>query len=192
MRSCSIDDCERKHEAKGYCSVHYRRWKIHGDPNKLLVRKAKSGEPMRWLLEHLNFEGNECLIWPFNKDGKTGAAQISVKRSTTNPARIICEKLYGPAPSGKHHAAHSCGNGHMACVHPKHVRWATPGENEADKRIHGTIAVGENHGSSKLTEEAVRSIKISNGSCRVLGKKFGISPKQIHNIRIGKHWRHIQ
>lgn len=31
-RLCTIDGCERVHEAKGYCKLHYKRFKKHGDP----------------------------------------------------------------------------------------------------------------------------------------------------------------
>ena len=33
---CSIEGCERCAYAKGYCSLHYRRFRLHGDPHKVL------------------------------------------------------------------------------------------------------------------------------------------------------------
>lgn len=33
MRVCKIDGCENKHDAKGFCGMHYWRWKRNGDPN---------------------------------------------------------------------------------------------------------------------------------------------------------------
>ena len=33
MRICEIDDCGGKHEAKGLCNKHYKRFKKHGDAN---------------------------------------------------------------------------------------------------------------------------------------------------------------
>lgn len=32
QRKCSILECGREHHGYGYCSLHYRRWKRHGDP----------------------------------------------------------------------------------------------------------------------------------------------------------------
>lgn len=32
MRKCSIEGCNNKHDAKGYCSAHYNRKKKYGDP----------------------------------------------------------------------------------------------------------------------------------------------------------------
>lgn len=41
MRLCNILNCNKKHEARGYCSTHYKRWQIHGDPN--LVKQPSFG-----------------------------------------------------------------------------------------------------------------------------------------------------
>jgi 5-methylcytosine-specific restriction endonuclease McrA len=35
-RTCDIQGCDTKHFGKGYCQKHYRRWKKHGDPTKVL------------------------------------------------------------------------------------------------------------------------------------------------------------
>lgn len=39
MRACSIEGCENKHEAKGYCKKHYRSHLKYGDP--LYIEKNK-------------------------------------------------------------------------------------------------------------------------------------------------------
>lgn len=36
-RTCSIDGCTNKHDARGYCSTHYGRYRRYGDP--LYIRK---------------------------------------------------------------------------------------------------------------------------------------------------------
>jgi hypothetical protein len=35
-----VDGCGKRHLAKGYCRLHWERWKAHGDP---LVRKWRNG-----------------------------------------------------------------------------------------------------------------------------------------------------
>lgn len=35
---CTIVDCEKPHEAKGFCPMHYRRFKLYGDPLGRAVR----------------------------------------------------------------------------------------------------------------------------------------------------------
>lgn len=53
--SCSIDGCDRPSNAQhGWCSMHYKRWKRHGDPNKLVrVRNTTctAGGP-EWIGAH--------------------------------------------------------------------------------------------------------------------------------------------
>jgi len=31
-RLCSIDGCDRQHDARGWCQVHYNNWRSRGDP----------------------------------------------------------------------------------------------------------------------------------------------------------------
>lgn len=38
MRTCDVDGCDLKHEAKGYCNRHYKTFKKHGDPLWVQVR----------------------------------------------------------------------------------------------------------------------------------------------------------
>lgn len=37
--SCTIDGCNRKYKAKGYCAIHWHRWKKFGDPGGAEVRE---------------------------------------------------------------------------------------------------------------------------------------------------------
>jgi hypothetical protein len=51
---------------------------------------------------------------------------------------------------------------------------------------------GETHGRRKLSESEAIEIKASVGSCQAIGKKFGVGAMQVHRIKSGKNWSHIQ
>lgn len=38
-RNCTIPDCGKRHEARGFCPMHYRRFKLYGDPLATAPRK---------------------------------------------------------------------------------------------------------------------------------------------------------
>jgi len=40
QRLCTIDGCNNKHAAKGYCFKHYQRVRFHGDPHTLLINRG--------------------------------------------------------------------------------------------------------------------------------------------------------
>ena len=185
---CTLEECERPCFCKGYCRRHYERWKRHGDPRVLLKQMVARGVPQRWLEDHASHDGDGCLIWPFARF-PDGRAHMRAGK----PARIMCELAHGESPSSIHEAAHSCGQAGAGCVNPKHLRWATPVENAADKERHGTVIKGTAHPSAKLTEEAVREIRGLHGalSLRRLAARYGVGVPVVHRIVQRLTWRHV-
>lgn len=43
MSECSIEDCGKPCESRGYCNMHYTRWLRHGDPNTVLRERNRNG-----------------------------------------------------------------------------------------------------------------------------------------------------
>lgn len=184
---CCVEGCEEPPNGKkGMCNAHYLRQYRHGDPN--IILRAANGTVEQWVQEHLSYEGVECLTWPF-AIGRDGRGRIN-NREYPQAHRYICFLINGAPPSSVHEAAHSCGKGHEGCVHPKHLRWATPVENASDRVVHGTQRFGENHHSSKLTKQQVDQIREWGTvlTQRELGEYFEVSSRTIDDILKGRTW----
>lgn len=141
---------------------------------------------MLWLDAHVDYDGDDCLIWPFQRD-KDGYARVA----SGSACRVMCEKVSGPPTSPTMVAAHSCGKGHTGCVHPKHLEWKTQRANIEDKKLHGTDQSGERHNLAKLTWPQVDEIRQLRGKLPrpEVAKMFSISVSNVGMIQRGQTWR---
>lgn len=185
-RLCSIPDCGKPHYANGWCGLHYQRHRRHGDP---LGGGTGMGAARAFLeTSVLTHRENECLIWPFSRNQK-GYAEVNRDGVARFVHRIVCEAVYGPAPSPRHEVAHSCGNGHLGCVAPRHLRWATYRENRQDMIDHERSLKGRKNPSAILTENDVRAIRRMRGrNNREIGDMFGVHPNTIGSILHRRTW----
>lgn len=181
---CKVDGCESNARTKGWCVTHYWRWRHHGDP---LGGRAARGEKGAWLEAHADHDGEGCLIFPFGT-GRYG--HVNMDGVNMHAHRAMCILAHGEPPTPEHEAAHSCGKGHLACVHPKHLRWDTPKTNQADRITHGTDSRGEKCATAILTEDQARFIKASRGKIgqQELAERFGVSRAAISAIHSGRNW----
>lgn len=190
--SCSVDGCEKHSHARGFCAAHYYHFRKRGDPSKKAPKKTS--RVMEWLLSHVDHEDEEeCLTWPFSTNIH-GRAAMRLRGKTSSAYREMCRLAHGEPDSDVMHAAHSCGKGHLGCINPNHLRWATPGENEADKLIHGTDNRGSRHGLSKLKEEDVINIRLLQGELdkKRVGDMYGVSHWTISDIWARRRWEWLK
>lgn len=185
---CTVVGCGKPHVASGYCRSHWYRFKTHGNP---FGGATVPGTPIQFLTS-IPLDGEGCLYWPYAKNG-VGYAQISIRGQKHLVTRITCERRNGPPPTPKHHAAHSCGKGHLGCVAPWHLSWKLPVDNAADMVVHGTRLRGERAPWSRLTDTDVRSIRALAGriSQEQIGLRFGISQTMAGKIIRRERWAHI-
>ena len=116
---CSIDGCDKKHYARGWCRVHYERWKRNGDPE--FVAYVKTETPGESFALRTEWQG-DCLVWTGTKN-KNGYGQIFVSGRNIYVHRYAWEQANGPIPDGmlvvrKYHCD-------PACVHVGHLRLTT-------------------------------------------------------------------
>lgn len=129
---CSFDGCENKHEAHGFCSVHFGRFKRNGSPElqpKPTVReRIKAGSR----------ETGGCWIW-VRAMSSSGYGSISVDGRIRNAHKAAYEAFIGPVPAGKV-LDHLCRT--TACVNPSHLEPVTQSTNvQRGNRARGTSRV---------------------------------------------------
>ena len=73
--------------------------------------------------------------------------------------RLVALTWIGPAPTDRHEVAH--GDGSRTNNHWRNLRWATPAQNQADRKLHGTYVHGQHAYSAKLTDEQADEIRQS-------------------------------
>lgn len=185
-RQCKVEGCERKPYGLTYCLAHLSRFKRYGSPTS---GRAMVGDGLKFIAAlDRDDDSPECIHWPW---GIKDYPQTTVDGKVVIVSRLLCEQMYGPPPTAAHQAAHSCGNGHLGCVKPKHLRWATPAENGADIRKHGTQR-GERNAFAKLTDAQVEEIRRIGRSQRqwMTAKQFGISQTHVSSILKGVRHTH--
>jgi len=192
VEGCMRDASRRVSGKRGMCQMHYARWRTHGDPS---VVKRTPSPAKDWIAAHKDYSGDDCLKWPFHigADGYGRVHRFNNGQITT-ASRFMCEVAHGDPPSRIHETAHSCGRGNLGCVNPRHLYWATPAQNHADKIAHGTTNRGERQGAHKLTEEDVRKIRelVANHSQAALALMFDVHPSHICKVLNGQRWEWME
>lgn len=158
-----------------------------------LSRSYIRQEQWNFFIEALHSNKEECVSWPYGKMGRGYGSIMDIRNGEIVGAhRLSCQMVHGDPPTPKHHAAHSCGT--PSCINPKHVRWATPKENAADKKIHGTNNDGEKHGRSKLSNAQVAQIRtmVKQGAVQLyIARLIGVSPMTISRAVRGESYRKV-
>jgi hypothetical protein len=109
--------------------------------------------------------------------------------------RIVALAFLGPRPFPNAHVAHFDGN--KTNNHVSNLRWATPAENEADKKRHGRHRAGpcgERHHMAKLTPEQVKEMRraaLAGRTVKAIASLFGIPMLTAYDAIVGKTWRTV-
>lgn len=184
MKVCSVEGCGGKAHARGWCRNHYQRWRAHGDP---LGGSTSRGECAAFVLKSMDTATDSCIEWQYSK--AKGYGVISIDNVQTYAHVVVLTIKHGPKPTSEHQAAHSCGN--RACINHRHLRWATPSENQMDRIEHGTSNRGERQWRARLTRRDVDSILARLRSGESQGRvadAFGVSRGAITGIVHGSNW----
>lgn len=189
-KQCKIENCNDIATRKGMCGRHYKRMMKFGDPEAPVRQTAKRGEPYKFMCEEIKKETDECLLWPYAKI-PNGYGVINHEKNYQLTHRLVCMMVHGEPPFPEAQAAHLCGNGHLGCFNPRHLKWTDQSENQMHRVKHGTSNRGESHGLSHRTNEQILQLKsyIDKGMTDTeIGKMVGEHPRYVNMIRHGKIW----
>jgi len=190
MNPCSIDHCSNligRHGAKGYCSMHYKRYLKHGDA--ATITKAPRGSTPA---QSLHFAGWQVVptsgCWNFaGRKNDDGYGVITKGRAPYLAHRAAYEVWTGPIPSG-HLIRHTCDN--RQCINPEHLLTGMPVDNTRDAVERQRMANGERHGMHKLTDHEVSAMRCEYArggvTQRALARRYGCSQAQVSNVLLRK------
>ena len=204
-RTCSVDGCERAHSAFGYCRMHCRRWKAHGDTLPRKGGKPREARTEEQLLRAFNDRfikaPNGCWEWQ-GRPRKQGYGGFNVYGRTLGAHKAAYVLLVGPVPDGLC-VCHTCDN--RICVNPAHLWLGTIAENNADmlakgrarwsvEALHSVKPAprrGELNGEAKLTATQALAIRADPRLQRVIAAEYGVSKALVSHIKTCRLWKHL-
>lgn len=118
-RICSIDGCQKPSRQRGWCTMHYSRWRRTGDPagaRRSIAERIRANSRVN----------PETGCWEWTGPLWMGYGRTSVKHRTRKAHRVAYEIWKGPIPEGMT-IDHLCRVTH--CVNPDHLEAVTLAEN---------------------------------------------------------------
>lgn len=193
--NCSITDCHRPTIARGWCAMHYYRWKKTGttDPRKerdtaqVFWKRVDKDGPVHSTLK------TKCWLWTGGKFRRGyGAFWFSSKLGKAHRYSYILK--YGPIDS-KILVLHKCDN--PSCVRPSHLFLGTNKDNMVDMVRKDRQAKGTKQHLSKFTDDDIRTIRkryvkdSSTDGSTAIGRDYKVPPITILRIVKRYSWKHV-
>lgn len=198
-RVCSVDGCERPHNARGYCFGHYERWKKLGHPdidrplNTHVARDASLADRIQRRIAP-GLDPDECWIWRGALGGKkrrtgVGYGKFTVAGKQYDAHRVSYELHTGTKIPPGMHIRHSCDN--PLCVNPRHLSIGTNADNVGDMVSRMRQTYGERNPRAVLTDQDVLDIRASTEPTSVLMARYGVTQTCIDGVRARRSWKHL-
>jgi hypothetical protein len=141
---------------------------------------------------------DEC--WPWTgassqgRNNRIGYGCIRIDGRTLKAHRVGWELAHGASP-GEMLVRHTCD--YPLCQNPSHLLLGTGTDNMRDmyERRRNRHSRGEEHPRSRLTIETVKEIRALHNSGvtkSAIARELGIPRRTVHDVLIGRTWRHIE
>lgn len=136
----------------------------------------------KWLMARKDFSGPECLLFPNMLAWRTERVKYNYR--TMAAARAMLVMTAGLPEDGKEYALHICGNGHLSCVNPAHLRWGSLSDNAKDTAVHNAPS----EFMAGMDPAAIDEIRSSQDLVKVAAWKSGIPAGVVSAIKRGDQW----
>ena len=114
---CSLPNCERPHQAKGQCQMHYSQHRRSQEFTKSSVTSSSE----RFWSYVTQGDPTDCWIWSKSLN-KKGYGRFQDGKTLKGVHRFAYQDKVGPIPLGSQ-IDHKCRR--RSCVNPKHLQIAT-------------------------------------------------------------------
>lgn len=119
MRICDVGGCGRPAKARGWCTMHYARWRRAGDPTS-----SKWDTDLRGRISAaVAIDENGCWIWQRYLNPTSGYGLISVRSRRLYAHRVSWEAFTGEKIPAGFQVDHLCRV--RSCVNPEHLEPVT-------------------------------------------------------------------
>ena len=94
-RTCSIEACEKPSKTRGWCGMHYKRWKKHGDPLREPWRGCsvdgcdERHQSHRYCRSHLLLEKTLCILPALERFLAVGPASLTLDLRLLDAAAAV-------------------------------------------------------------------------------------------------------
>lgn len=182
---CSIDGCSKTVNGRGWCAMHYHRFRATGDP---LGGKSRSTPAVVRFWSKIE-RTDSCWEWRGGRSSN-GYGVLYVDGRQVGAHRFSYETLVGPI-EGDLFVLHECDN--KGCVNPEHLHLGTQADNMMERTERGRADAprGTAHRSAKLTEDDIRAIRNDQRSLSVIANEYNVVISCISRIRNRRSWRHV-
>ena len=147
---------------------------------------------IRFVLSYeTGLDPSDCWIWIGTRS--LGYGRFMVGGRLVRAHRFSWEHQKGPIPDGMH-VCHRCDN--PACVNPAHLFVGTDQDNSDDKvakdrqaRGKKVSQSGEKNPNAKLTRRQVEAIRNDPRTRCAIAEKYGVTPQNVSQIKLGHRWK---
>ena len=198
QRTCTIDGCYKRHEARGLCPMHYYRLRKFGSATAPIPpRKPRTRKPPvdPWCKIDQAPGPDECWPWIGRVD-QQGYGKFKLDgRDVFAPRWVLGQSLGRPLGAGEV-TRHTCDN--PPCCNPAHLLPGTPADNSRDMVERGRGRApglpGESNPAARMTAVQVMELRdaYANGETQVrLASRFGITQSVVSKIVRRELWAHV-